>query len=96
MAASGSAQTAADAAGAAPWHERLHARLAEAERAVAALLSVCEEPAAQDALEARLRCAVRLAAGHARETTRPGRHHACLYDLAPKLGADTRFMCAGA
>jgi hypothetical protein len=58
MASSGAAQTA-DAAGAAPWHERLHARLAEAERAVAALLSVCEEPAATDALEARapLRCA---------------------------------------
>ena len=38
-----------------PWHERLQARLADVERAAAALLAVCEEPAAQAALEVRVR-----------------------------------------
>ena len=36
-----------------PWHERLQARLADVERAAAALLAVCEEPDAAATLEAR-------------------------------------------
>ena len=44
----------------APWHARLQACLSEAERAVAALLAVCEEPGARAALEVRLCCAARM------------------------------------
>ena len=36
-----------------PWHTRLQECLAAAERAVAALLAVCEEPEAQTLLEVR-------------------------------------------
>ena len=43
-----------------PLHARLQACLGDAERAVAALLAVCEEPGAQAALEVRLRCAARV------------------------------------
>ena len=44
---------AAAAARGAPWHERLQARVADLERAAAALLAVCEEPEAAAALEVR-------------------------------------------
>ena len=44
----------------APWHARLQACLGDAERAVAALLAVCEEPEARETLEVRPRCAARV------------------------------------
>ena len=51
------AAASAPAAGAppGPWPVRLQERLEEAERAVAALLAVCEEPDARAALEVRVR-----------------------------------------
>ena len=42
-----------------PWHARLQACLGDAERAVAALLAVCEEPEARAALEVRVHSAGR-------------------------------------
>jgi hypothetical protein len=47
-------EQAAGAARRPPWHVRLQARLADAERAAEALRAVCDEPDAVDAFEVRL------------------------------------------
>ena len=98
-----------DAAWPAPWHAELQARVADVERAAAALLAVCEKPEARAALEVRCEgatyahyCARRSARGPSPCTCDGAQLRPFVADAAPTLlRAGSRpwlcvFGCAGA